>query len=191
MRMESLTTTNKYGQTITLPPQSDTKGMQQIAAILDEHGISSEKEFCFDETSFRRMKFDFAVMRDGKPKLLIEYDGRVHYEAKYFRNVGNRPERNQAHLVKRAIADLRKNEVAAHFGVPLLRISYFDDIPRDRILLWVYRYVDGGELHANDEVAMLDLLETYGFDFPYVPPSKPTKVEQKRIQIMTGGNENA
>ena len=59
------------------------------------------------------------------------------------------------------------------------------------IYLWVYRYVDGGELHANDEVAMLDLLETYGFDFPYVPPSKPTKAEQKRIQIMTGGNENA
>ena len=40
MRTESLTTTNKYGQTITLPPQSDTKGMQQIAAILDENGIS-------------------------------------------------------------------------------------------------------------------------------------------------------
>ena len=51
--------------------------------------------------------------------------------------------------------------------------------------------LDGGELHANDEVAMLDLLGTYGFDFPYVPPSKPTKAEQKRIQIMTGGNENA
>ena len=80
MRTESLTTKNKYGQTVTLPPQSDTKGMQQIAAILEENGISYEKEFCFDETGFRRMKFDFAVMRDGKPKLLIEYDGRVHYE---------------------------------------------------------------------------------------------------------------
>ena len=43
MRTESLTTKNKYGQTVTLPPQSDTKGMQQIAAILEETGFPMKR----------------------------------------------------------------------------------------------------------------------------------------------------
>ena len=189
MRAESITTINKYGKEVFLPPQTGSVGARRITAILDECGIPYE-----DADGCRRSPFDIAVLKDGQPKLFIEYDGEDHYEIDFYLRTGVRPERCKAHVVKSAIADAKKNAIAARFGIPVLRINALpDECLRDRILAWVEVFVNEADTRKGNEVIMIDMLERYGFDFDYIPPSDMSRAEKVRVKQLyqKGGPANA
>ena len=194
MRAESITTINKYGKEVFLPPQTGSIGARRITAILDECGIPYEEEYRIDADGCRRSPFDIAVMKDGQPKLFIEYDGEDHYEIDFYLRTGVRPERCKAHVVKAAIADAKKNAIAARFGIPVLRINPLpDEMLRDRILSWGEVFVNVADTRKGNEVILIDMLERYGFDFDYIPPSDMSRAEKERVEQLyqKGGPANA
>ena len=194
MRAESITTINKYGKEVVLPPQTGSVGVRRITASLDECGIPYEEEYRIDADGCRRSPFDIAVLKDGQPKLFIEYDGEDHYEIDFYLRTGVRPERCKAHVVKSAIADAKKNAIAARFGIPVLRINPLpDEMLRDRILSWVEVFVNVADTRKGNEVIMIDMLERYGFDFDYIPPSDMSRAEKERVEQLyqKGGPANA
>ena len=194
MRDRSITTVNKYGKEVILPPQTGNSGVKRITAILDECGIPYEEEYRIDADGCRRSPFDIAVLKDGKPKLFIEYDGEDHYDSNFYLETGVRPERCMAHVVKAAIADAKKNAIAARFGIPVLRINALpDECLRDRILAWVEVFVNEADTRKGNEVIMIDMLERYGFDFDYIPPSNMSRAEKERVEQLyqKGGPANA
>lgn len=193
MRDHSFTTVNKYGKTVTLPPATGNSGVKRITDILDECGIPYETEYRIDADGCRRSPFDVAVLKDGKPRLFIEYDGEDHYSTEFFRNTGVREGRCKAHVVKTAIGDAKKTLLAAGIGIPVLRINPLpDEILRDRILAWVEIFVNEADPKQGNEVIMIDMLDRYGFDFEYIPPSSMTRAEKKRVDELLGkGGANA
>ena len=194
MRDHSITKVNKYGKEVFLPPQTGSSGMKRITAILDECRIPYEEEYRIDADGCRRSPFDIAILRDGKPKFFIEYDGEDHYDRNFYLDTGVRPERCKAHVVKAAIADAKKNAIAAGFGIPVLRINALpDECLRDRILAWVEVFVNEADTRKGNEVIMIDMLERYGFDFDYIPPSDMSRAEKERVEQLyqKGGPANA
>ena len=194
MRDRSITTVNKYGKEVILPPQTGNSGVKRITAILDECGIPYEEEYRIDADGCRRSPFDIAVLKDGKPKLFIEYDGEEHYDSNFYLETGVRPERCKAHVVKAAIADAKKNAIAARFRIPVLRINPLpDEMLRDRILAWVEIFVNEADIRKGNEVIMIDMLERYGFDFDYIPPSDMSRAEKERVEqlLQKGEQRNA
>lgn len=194
MRDRSITTVNKYGKEVILPPQTGNSGVKRITAILNEGGIPYEEEYRIDADGCRRSPFDIAVLKDGKPKLFIEYDGEDHYDSNFYLETGVRPERCKAHVVKAAIADAKKNAIAARFRIPVLRINPLpDEMLRDRILAWVEIFVNEADIRKGNEVIMIDMLERYGFDFDYIPPSDMSRAEKERVEqlLQKGEQRNA
>lgn len=192
MRNASITTVNKYGKEVVLPPQTGSGGVRRITAILDECGIPYEEEYRIDADGCRRSPFDIAVLKDGKPKLFIEYDGEDHYNSDFFLRTGVREGRCKAHVIKTAIGDAKKAAIAARFGIPVLRVNALpDEILRDRILSWVEVFVNDADIKKGNEVIMIDMLDKYGFDFDYIPPSDMTKAEKERVEMLMqkGGPE--
>lgn len=194
MRDQSITTVNKYGKEVVLPPQTGNAGVRRITAILDECRIPYEEEYRIDADGCRRSPFDIAVLKDGKPKLFIEYDGEEHYSSSFFQRTGVREARCKAHVIKTAIGDAKKAAIAARFGIPVLRVNALpDEILRDRVLAWVEVFVNEADTRKGNEVIMIDMLERYGFDFDYIPPSDMTKAEKERVEelLQKGGTGNA
>lgn len=190
-------TTNKYGKTVFLPKTEGTKPELTIAATLDSIGIHQGTEnsdglryemgFFFDETGYRRKKYDLAVLKHGKPKLLIEYDGEAHYQEAFFESTGVRPERCTAHVVRTGIGEAIKTAIAIKHQVPYIRVnSHHMNHIRDLLIAYIEIVVNEADClkNTNNEVVMIDMLEKYGWDFPYIPPSSPTKAESKRINKM-------
>lgn len=174
---------NKYGIEINLPGRKDTRPERLIETILHELGLNYQMQFYFDETGLRRKKFDAAVLgSDGKPSLLIEYDGAEHYDEEFFKDLGNRPERNKAHVVKVNLGDAEKAKIALEKGIPLLRINSLQEQNiRDLILSYVWTFVDN-ENEAAKEISMVKMLDKYGWDFDYVQPSELTKAEEQFLK---------
>lgn len=171
-------TTNKYGQTIALPPKDNTKLEKEVEAVLREIGADYIKQYAFDETGLRAKKFDFAVINCGRIAFLIECDGAPHYKEEYYVNCGNRECRAKAHLVKRHLGDAEKDAIAVKHGHPLLRINEMHTgIVRDLIISWVWQFCDYSNEKAK-EISMVKMLDKYGWDFEYVRPSETTKAEE-------------
>lgn len=193
------TTINKYGKSVFLPKTEGTKPEQQIANVLDSIGIHQDTEnadglsyvmgFFFDETGYRRKKYDLAILKNRAVKLLIEYDGEAHYKESFFEDTGVRPERCTAHVVRTGIGEAIKSALAAKHGIPYVRVnSHHMDHIRDLLIAYIEIIVNDADClkNANNEVLMIDMLEKYGWDFPYIPPSAPTKAEIDRIKKMEG-----
>lgn len=179
---------------MTLPPLTGSKGVKKITAILDECGISYETEYKIDADGCRRSPFDIAVLKDKEPKLFIEYDGEDHYDSGFFLRTGVREGRCRAHVVKTAISDAKKTAIAARFNIPILRINALpDEILRDRILAWVEVFVNGADTRQGNEVILIDMLDRYGFDFDYIPPSDMSRAEKERYEQLCkeGGPQHA
>lgn len=188
MRHQSITVTNKYGKRVVLPPLTGSAGAKRITAILDECGIPYEEEYRIDADGCRRSPFDIAVLKDDSPKLFIEYDGEDHYNSSFFQRTGVREERCKAHVVKTAIGDAKKTAIATRFNIPVLRINTLpDEALRDRILAWVEVFVNGADTRKGNEIIMIDMLERYGFDFDYVPPSEMSRAEKERVEKFLQG----
>ena len=106
---------NKYGKSVFYPKTEGTGPELQIAAALESIGIHQDNEnkdglkyimgFFFDETGYRRKKYDLAILKHEKPALLIEYDGEAHYDEHFYESTGVRPERCTAHVVKTGIGE--------------------------------------------------------------------------------------
>ncbi|HUM84098.1 MAG TPA: hypothetical protein PLN48_10025 [Lachnospiraceae bacterium] len=185
MREHSIQVTNKYGKQVTLPPTTGNSGVSRITQILDECGIDYKTEYRIDADGCRRSPFDIAVMKNGEPKLFIEYDGTEHFDSSFYLRTGVRAERCKAHVIKAAIAEAKKDMIARRFNIPVLRISESqDDLLRDRVLAWVEVFVNDADVRAGNEVIMIDFLDRYGFDFPYIPPSDMSKGEKARVEEL-------
>ena len=185
MRDHSITTVNKYGKEVQIPPQTGNTGVRRITGILDECGISYEEEYRIDAEGCRRYAFDIALLKDGEPRLFIEYDGEDHYDSGFFLRTGVREGRCKAHVVRTAIGDAKKTAIAARFGIPVLRINALpDEILRDRILAWTEVYVNEADIRKGNEVIMIDMFERYGFDFDYIPPSVMSAAEKERYEEL-------
>jgi hypothetical protein len=176
-------TINKYGIEIRLPGGKDTRPERLIESTLRELGLNYQMQFFFDEAGLRRKKFDAAVFAsDGEPALLIEYDGAEHYDADFFKSMGNRPERNKAHVVKVNLGDAEKARIALDKGIPLLRINSLQERSvRDLILSYVWTFIDNSNEQAK-EISMVKMLDKYGWDFDYVQPSTLTKAEESFLK---------
>ena len=175
---------NKYDKIVALPPTHDTSMEQTIENILLKLGVSYEKQFYFDETRLRKIKYDFALMLNSKPILFIECDGESHYDPNFFLAMGNRSERNMAHVTKSILSDAVKTKLANERGIPILRINNtHDKCIQELIMSYVSVFVDDN-MDTTREIQMLNMFEKYGFTFPYVAPAEPSKKVVERLKDM-------
>lgn len=95
--------------------QKKSLGELIISQYLDENNIEYDKEFCFNDLPL--LKFDFAIKTKCGKILLIEFDGKQHFEpvAKF----GGEKE-----FLLQQNRDQRKNDYCREKNIPLLRIDY-------------------------------------------------------------------
>lgn len=106
-----------------------SNGEDKIRVWLEEEGIDFEREYTFDDLmGERKLRYDFAVFKDGLLKVLIEYDGQHHFEPietfggeGYYESVLER--------------DKIKNEYATDNNLKLIRIPYYKKNEINSILL--------------------------------------------------------
>ena len=88
------------------------------------------------------------------------------------------------HVVRTGISDAIKTALALKYNVPYLRINSHH-MPHLRDLLIAYIEVVVNKIdclkNSNNEIIMIDMLEKYGWDFPYIPPSDMSKAEAERV----------
>lgn len=194
---ENYVTINKYGRHVFMPKTQDTRPEMQIADAIESLGIYKDRanedgltyttQFFFDEVGYRRKKYDLAILKDSAPRLLIEYDGEAHYTENFFKATGVRPERCTAHVVRTGISEAIKTALAIKHNVPYLRVN-MQHLPhlRDLLIAYIEIVVNKKDClkSANNEIIMIDMLEKYGWDFDYIPPSSPSKEETERIEKM-------
>lgn len=92
--------------------------------LLDELGVSYQEEFTFDDLKDTiKLRFDFAIIKNGKIKLL-ELDGIQHFE----------PTFGEASFEATKKSDKKKNDYCKEKQIPLLRIKYNDDNKKEKII---------------------------------------------------------
>lgn len=175
---------NKVGKNITLEDTRETYPVRQIIKYLDECGIAYKTEYFFDYKGLRRLKYDIAVFKnveDKHPTLLIEFDGPAHYDPIYWSETrGCRDERGKAHVVLSALQDAYKDYIALSFNIPVLRLSKLQEpMIRDIVLSYICTFAENVLPDTSSrEIKMVTMLDKYGWDFPYVERSEPTKKEK-------------
>ena len=89
-----------------------------ISNYLKENNIEFEEQYIFNDCIYKSyLKYDFALFKNGKVFLLIEYDGKQHFEpVKWF---GGQDAFNE-----RIIRDNIKNKYCEEHQIPLLRLKY-------------------------------------------------------------------
>lgn len=167
---------NKYGKEIDLEALRHSAGEDKLQKLLQTFGVKYELQYAFDETGFRRHKYDAAIFKpDGSLAFLIEYDGAPHYSPKWYEKAGTRPERCRMHVAKQMLSDASKAKIAVERGVPLLRICPLqDDEMRALLLSWIWRFVDD-DYSQSTEINAVNMMDKYGWDYKYVPPSTPSR----------------
>jgi hypothetical protein len=118
---------NNFLRGVRCPACNESKGEKRISTFLNLHHIDYIEQYSFDDlrsSSGKLLRFDFAVFdKNKKLKLLIEYDGQLHYMiVDYF---GGKEK-----LEKTKYYDSLKNQYCKQNNIPLLRIPYweFDNI---------------------------------------------------------------
>ena len=110
----------------TNPPYScgcirlNSKGEQKISDLLTELNISFKREYVFPdliEYTGHPFRFDFAIFKENKLQLLIEYHGKQHYDENYGWN------ESYNNILKR---DNIKTEYCKNNNIPLIVIPYID-----------------------------------------------------------------
>lgn len=98
-----------------------SKGELKINEILTELGVNFKTQYYFDDCRFtdtnRLAYFDYAILKNDKVVLLIEYDGMQH-ETGWMHNTESLKD-----IQKR---DNFKNSYCLYKKIPLIRISYKD-----------------------------------------------------------------
>lgn len=107
---------------------------QLIKTYLQELGLTYKEQYRFSECrDIYTLPFDFAILKDGNPSLLIEYDGIQHFKASNF--FGGDIDFNN-----RLRKDKIKNEFCKSNNIPLLRLPYTltDDEIKRQIINTIY-----------------------------------------------------
>ena len=101
---------------------SESKGVRDTKNILDKFGISYEQEVVFDECKGIKnlLPFDFYIELEDDKFALIEYDGQQHFKLKF--------RMTKEDLKRQQELDEIKNVFCREYDIPLLRISYKDNI---------------------------------------------------------------
>ena len=103
-----------------------SKGEMIINNWLQEHGFDFRSQYSFDGcilSTGRRPFFDFVLFKNDKPYLVIEYNGRQHYEA----TGGWNTEEEFAKIQRR---DSEKLQWCEDNHYPVLVIKYNEDIEK-------------------------------------------------------------
>lgn len=91
--------------------------------ILKQNRITFKREVSFNDLNGLKnapLRFDFAIYKNGCLFVLLEIDGRQHYElVKHFH-------KNMFGFYKSLEYDRRKNSYCLIRGIPLIRIPYWD-----------------------------------------------------------------
>ena len=101
-----------------------SKGEMIINNWLQEHNIDFRSQYSFDNyvlSTGRRPFFDFVLFKSDKPYLVIEYNGRQHYEATGGWNT-------EEALIKTQRRDNEKLQWCEDNHYPVLIIKYDEDI---------------------------------------------------------------
>lgn len=102
------------------PSCNESKGEKLVAKILDDLNVSYSREQTFPNlkgSGGRSLRYDFAILHEGEPIALIEYDGIQHFRAVEHFGGEARLKRQQRH-------DRLKDVYAQSNSIPLLRINY-------------------------------------------------------------------
>jgi very-short-patch-repair endonuclease len=97
----------------------DSKGVRDIISILEDRKIKYNREHYYkDCKNVNYLRFDFYL---PDYNILIEYDGRQHFEVVDIWG-------GEEGLKKTKINDNIKNDYCKKNGIPLLRISHFENV---------------------------------------------------------------
>lgn len=103
-----------------------SKGEMIINNWLQAHNFDFRSQYSFDNcflSTGRRPFFDFAIFKDGRPWLIIEYNGRQHYEATGGWNT-------EEEFAKTQRRDREKLQWCKDNHYPVLIIKYDEDIEK-------------------------------------------------------------
>lgn len=111
------------------PQCSESKGERQVRLWLEEHNISYEKQYKFEDCcDIKPLPFDFYLPAYNKA---IEYDGKQHFEpVEYFGG--------QEGFEIRVKHDIIKNEYCKNNNIPLLRIPYYKNTEEELNNFFIY-----------------------------------------------------
>ena len=102
-----------------------SKGEKQIAEWLRENGIEYKQQYMIEDLLGKNdvpLRFDFAILQNGKIHCLIEYQGVQHYK-----NVYNLAQKDWEYTLAR---DQMKKDYCQKFNIPLIEIRYDENIER-------------------------------------------------------------
>lgn len=107
------------------------KGEKKVASILEELNVDYKRQYVFEDLygAFGgKLRFDFAIMENNSLKTLIEYDGMQHFKPIKYMGGIERFERQK-------LNDNLKNEYCRQHGIKLIRISYKEELEKEKIRL--------------------------------------------------------
>lgn len=108
----------------------NSRGSQMIHKYLIEHNIQYTVEQSFDDLKSdhgRKLRFDFSILKNDKIILLIEFDGKQHFEI-------IDPWGGEEEFLRRCLNDQLKNKYCKKNDIPLLRIKYTEKDKIEEIL---------------------------------------------------------
>ncbi len=106
----------------------ESKGEKKISEFLEGNKVNFIREYKDNRCRFKYpLPFDFAIIKNDKPIILIEYDGELHYKTSRWSNALEA-------LQKTILRDNIKSEFAKNNNIKLIRIPYWDFDNIEKIL---------------------------------------------------------
>lgn len=104
------------------PRCKESKGEKAISRFLDKHGIEYIPQYKFEDCVYKsQLPFDFALIKNGSPYILIEYQGIQHFEPIDFFG-------GKKALKNLKIRDKIKREYAKSKNIKFIEIKYNENI---------------------------------------------------------------
>ena len=125
------------GNTSSCGNGKKSRGELEVEQYLKKHNIIFQTEYSFEDlynpSTKRKLRFDFAILKNNKAIALIEYDGQQHFQpVEYFGG--------EEAFIRRTMNDNLKNIYCNNNNIPLIRIAYYDNIENklNKILKEIY-----------------------------------------------------
>lgn len=113
---------------------TESKGVSLIKDILNYLNIYYLQEYRFNECkNYRSLPFDFCILLKDNKYILIEYDGKQHFQS--WNNI-------KEQLKVQQLRDNIKNQYCLDNDIPLLRIPYTDKNIEETLITFLEEYED-------------------------------------------------